>query len=364
MLEASMALAASTCRYVQTVRPDGLTFWARGPVDRLEELLERAACRATTLRLDGPRFDRRKERLVDVLEHSPPEPWRLAQDALLAGLFPGSDDARSPTAEDVKAVTPDDVKHWLARGMRPDRALFILSGDVTPGRELDRLIKRYLGRWEASGPLVEAPRGQPLPAGRTVAIVPRAGASAELLVGVRAPDRRERDVPAFDTLAWMMEDDLTERLRVAEGATYGVSVTSYTSDGGDALLLDTMVDAPKAGHALSTLLDRLGKVAEAPPFPALVRARSEVAHEFSARTGTAARNARLVEAAFVDGRQPESWASYVDDAWAMSPDQLQETAAQLAVGREAIVVLGDPAVIRPQLEALGLTPKVVGVTTK
>jgi zinc protease len=64
---------------------------------------------------------------------------------------PRSVHARSPTVEQVKAITPADVAAYLAAWQRPDAAVLTLVGDVGDPKAAAALAADALGAWREDG---------------------------------------------------------------------------------------------------------------------------------------------------------------------------------------------------------------------
>ena len=80
-------------------------------------------------------------------------PEYQARHALLKALFPSGDPAvREATPESIAALSLDDVKAYHQQVFRPDLTTIVVIGRITP-QEAHRVIGRYFGAWQASGPL-------------------------------------------------------------------------------------------------------------------------------------------------------------------------------------------------------------------
>lgn len=79
-------------------------------------------------------------------------PDYLAGRAVTKALVPPNDpDLRETTPKTVGAITPDDVKSYHDRTMRPDLTTIVVIGDVTEA-EAKPVIEKWFGAWKASGP--------------------------------------------------------------------------------------------------------------------------------------------------------------------------------------------------------------------
>lgn len=127
---------------------------------------------AFSLRVPAEGFSRGLDLLAEELLHPalPPEafevvrrqtaaaveggrrsPGHLAALALRGALFPkGDPELREATGETVSSLTLDDVRAWHASAYRPDLAVIVVAGKVTPeGARAE--VERAFGEWKAPG---------------------------------------------------------------------------------------------------------------------------------------------------------------------------------------------------------------------
>lgn len=347
-----LALRAATCAdRPATVAGDRLEFGARAPTELVDQALAQVACRAGSLSVDGPAFDRARDELVEALERSAPVLHERAGQALLERLYPGHPYAAEVTAARVRAFRSSEATRWLAASVRPDRAALLLVGDLGPPEALWPAIERHLGRWrrEEAGALPAQPPA-PEPAARRVALLDRPGwPSAELVVGVRIPPRSARDEPAFRTLAAELQHALTTRLRLSGGLAYLVSTSVLEQSLGAALLVSTVVDRDRAGEALAAILQALAADPGTMDSGGLARARWRAVRQASRGLGTSWRNALRLQELFVNGLPADEWDTFAARTGALGPEALRAAKRTWGVGREAIVVVGDAAKLAPQL---------------
>lgn len=149
-------------------------------LDRLayQKALDDIAASATTgtdfsLQVLAGQFERGVALLADNLLHPalPPEAFAVVREeaagslagelqspdyrarrALLSALFPAADPAlREATPATVTALKLDDVKAYYRQVFRPDLTTIVMVGQVDAA-EARKIITRYFGPWQASGP--------------------------------------------------------------------------------------------------------------------------------------------------------------------------------------------------------------------
>ncbi|WP_041453265.1 M16 family metallopeptidase [Anaeromyxobacter dehalogenans] len=358
-----LALRAARCAdRPATVGGDRLEFGARAPTELVDLALAQVACRAGDLAVDAAAFERERDAMADALRRRPPTLHETAGQQLLELLYPGHPYSAEVTEARVRAFRAADAGKWLGLNVRPERAALVIAGDVEATDALFERIEQRLGRWRPRGGdgTLPARPPAPLPGRRELVVVDRPGwRVAEVLVGVRVPPRGARDEAAFRTLSWRLQHVLTARLREGEGLTYRVSLSMLEQSLGSALVLSTAVDRARAGEALAAVLAELAASARPLDPEALARARWRAVRRAGRALGTSWRNALRLTEMFVHGLPPDEWDTFAARAAALDARALVAEAGRWALGREAIVVVGDAAVIAPALEAAGLPARVL-----
>jgi zinc protease len=82
-------------------------------------------------------------------------PGYLFSRALGGALFPKDDPTlREALPRTVSALTLDDVRHYYRASFRPDLAVIVVIGNITPS-QAGAVIQKYFGGWTADGPRPE-----------------------------------------------------------------------------------------------------------------------------------------------------------------------------------------------------------------
>ncbi|MFE8604262.1 M16 family metallopeptidase [Archangium violaceum] len=285
-----------------------------------------------------------------------------ARHVLEAKLFSGHPYGTAPTVEQAKALTPEQLSQWIDAELRPGNMTLYLVGDLPPAEELQRLAESILGGWHGGKGVSKAePRREPpLPAARSVVLLDRPGAAqADMHIGLRWPLLDAGQVATADVLTELLEERLWNQLRERLGLTYGVQVQRDTRSLATALRIHTAVDAKSAAGSLEQLLAELGSLEDTPLPPKLVeRARWQVARGYDLRFRTNDSVAsRLMELSRL-GRSLDYWEKYPEHLAAVTPASMQALVQKLSLGREVVVITGDAASLRPQLEAAGFKVEV------
>lgn len=285
----------------------------------------------------------------------------LAERALMSRMFPGHPYGLAPDVEEAKRFTASQATKWVEAELNPDRATLLLVGDLPPSPKLRNLVSEMLGRWRGRGGHVEPPPVPPLPRRRQMVVLDRPGASqAELQVGVRWPELSAQEDAAASALVWLLEHRLDRQLRERLGLTYGVRVGLEARPRASLLRIRVAVERGATAGAVEQILAELGTL-EAEPLPREVveLARWQVARGYDLRFQTSAAAAeRLLELERL-GRPPDFWETYPEAIASVTPEAVQALVRKLGLGSEAVILLGDAATLRPQLESAGYPVEVL-----
>jgi zinc protease len=328
---------------------------SRGSSANLDVLLQSAAEWARDQ--EARYFDKAKEGTIRYLARTENDPIHQARRVFREALFPGHPYGALASASRLKKVSARDADRWLSAEIRPERATLIVVSDQAPTPELWSAIEGHFGGWRRGDVDRAAAAAPPAPAARRIILVDRPGASQALLaMGVRAPPRRARDEAALGAVRWLVQDRLNQRIRVEEGVSYGVQVQLLDHEQGAALFVAATVDRDAAASSLATILAAPGALAEKPlPVDQVTRARWQVARAFAYGFDTVGDVAGALADLVRDELPADHYEKQPASIAALDPARIQAAAARLGVGKEAGVILGDAAVLRPQLEKAGFT---------
>jgi zinc protease len=339
----------------QTRGPGRLVRTERGSAGNLDKILEFAGRWARNSSLDD-RLSRMKSEYVRSLTYDRKRPSARAQEEFLATLFPGNPLGTSLTEGSVATVTSSQVEAWADASLRPERATLVVVSSLEPDEELWSAIESEFGGWKGSGKARARETTDPsLPVARTIVLVDQPGATQPLLqVGLASPPRSARDDAARETLATYLAWTLQRQLRMESGVTYGVSARWLDRGAADPLALSLAVSDGALVPALRTILDTVASSAAKPsPSLEIQRARWQVARGLTLGFDTVRSSASELADMSLRGRPPDYWERFPASLAAVDPGRVQAAAKALAVGQEAIVIVGDASRLRPMLEAAG-----------
>ncbi len=205
----------------------------------------------------------------------------LAYRGLIRAVYGADHPYRTPVDGDestVAKLSRDDLKRFHRSQYRPDRAAFVVAGDVDPDRLADSLEARLSGWSEAGGPppaVPEAPRRD----GRRLLLIDRPGApQAVVRVGHAGPPRRHEDHDALmlfnQILGGMFTSRLNAKLREEKGFTYGIRSSFDSRRGPGPFSIAASLQADRLAEAIADLVaEAEALLNDRPPTPTEARRR-------------------------------------------------------------------------------------------
>ncbi|MFT3912898.1 MAG: insulinase family protein [Anaeromyxobacteraceae bacterium] len=193
-----MALWATQCA-APDVDDAAVSFRMRQPTDLAAERLHRFPCLDVGPKPNAPELAQGRRFVGDQLEQFPPSARERASAAFLSALYPDHPYGDTLiTAARVRGFGDGEASDFIRGAIRPERTTVVVSGDVETTPDAMEALESRFGGWTAGGTALPTAAPRPaLPAARRVLVANRTGwTTAELLVGVRAPPRAERDEPA------------------------------------------------------------------------------------------------------------------------------------------------------------------------
>ncbi|HDP34499.1 MAG TPA: insulinase family protein, partial [Candidatus Hydrogenedentes bacterium] len=241
--------------------------------DQLERATDLMAEVVLAPTFDPGEFEKLRKQVLADLRVSSVEPFYLADKELrhrLCGEHPYARTVQGEV-EDVKALTPDDLKTWWNTFARPDMAWLCFAGDIGLERAV-RLAEKMFGSWEAGGPKpeIELPP-LPQPAATHIYLVEKSGDQAQIRIGQRGLTRKEPDYFTSNVVSsyfgGAFGSRLNDALRVKKGLTYG-SGGGYSSQRlAGAFRAYTFTKLDSTADAILTMLEEIQRLRNEPPTP-------------------------------------------------------------------------------------------------
>ncbi|CAN5694526.1 pitrilysin family protein [soil metagenome] len=298
-----------------------------------------------SLQAERDRADARAHRALLRALYGPDHPYRVPNGGELA------------TVEKLSRV---DLQRFHAEHYRPDRAAWIVAGDIDPDQIAEWLDER-LGDWSGVSPARTELPGTSTPHRRRILLLHRPGAPQAVLrvgqVGIDRLDPDDTNLLVFNQiLGGQFTSRLNTRLREEKGYTYGIRSQFDLRRGPGPFSITTSVQTDKAAEALVDLVRELEDLlGDRPPTATeLDDARRSLiegqARQFETPGTLVSRYAGL----FLYDLPPDEHARFADRLSEVSIESLVAAASRTVRPSGLIaVVVADAELVAGQLERLG-----------
>jgi zinc protease len=349
-------------------------------VPKLEPALALIADVVRRPTLAAAELDRARTQALDGLRVAFSEPGQVASFALRRAYWGDSPLGAVPTPASLQRLTRDDVLAFHRRWYRPDLAVLLLAGDVTPERGL-AIAQRHFGDWKppsADRPLTTMPAVAAAAPPLVVIDMPGSGQSAVAVAGpfvaTGAPDRRAAQV-ASAILGTGYSSRLNTEVRIKRGLSYGATAQAETHPEGGMLVAQAQTKPDTAAQVLDLLRDEIARLArEAPAGDELAARQAVLTGSFARRLESTAGLAALVTSLITQDRPLDDLQRYTPEILAVTAEQVRDAAARLwrdatlraviagdaKAGGEALKAVDGRTIVVPlpqlDLERAGLVP--------
>jgi predicted Zn-dependent peptidase len=251
------------------VDPDRLLVSGNSLSTGLPRLLEVLAGVLTGATYPSGEVNAERDRLADRIEMAASQPAHAARKALLRRLYGTHPYAvQTPEPEEVRAVRPPALRTLHANRVRPDGALLVLVGDVSPARTLDA-VEAALSGWNGTADLA-ALRPAADPVAGPLLLVDRPGSvQSSLRMGLGAIGRAEPQYAALQlanlVFGGYFSSRLVENIREDKGYTYSPHSSITHWQAGSVTVVDADVATEVTAPALLEMGYELGRIAALPP---------------------------------------------------------------------------------------------------
>ncbi|MCC6991034.1 MAG: insulinase family protein [Acidobacteria bacterium] len=267
------------------------------------------------------------------------------------------------TETSIKALGVTELRTYHRSHYRPDNAVLVVVGDITPAA-LHPLLGPRFGTWKAAGPA--APpfpvRASPQPAKRQIYLVDKPGAAqSQIRIGLVGVPRSTPDYIALDVLNTILGGSFTSRLnqnlREKNGYTYGASSRFDMRRSAGPFQAGAGVQTDKTAEALKEFFNELTAILTPIPADELEKAKNYAALSFGGEFETSGQLAAKLEEIAVYGLPDDVFTKYVVAVQATTATDLTRVAKQyLQLDRMAVVIVGDRAKIEAGIRATNLGP--------
>lgn len=261
-----------------------------------------------------------------------------------------------PSDAQLGGYTIDQVRRFHADNYGARRARLYIAGRFDSA-EVRRAVESAFGSWRAGPERLRLP-ATPRP-GPQLLLVNRPGApQSTIRIGFPAPvagaegDIQMRVMNAL--LGGSFTSRITQNIREAKGYTYSPGSAIQFRDRDALWSFQADVTTNDTGPALHEIFSEIRRLqTETPPAPEARGMGTWLAGSFILQNGSASGLVNSLATRDLHGL-PANWLeTYVPSVLAVTPDQIRAAATQrLPLDKMTVVVVGDLATIRPQIEAL------------
>jgi zinc protease len=303
-------------------------------------------------------LERARKEQLDGLEVAYGEPGQVAAYATAPVTYAGTSFAHAAggTPSSLKRLTRDDLVRFHQANWRPDRAILVLTGDITPDEGFALAVKA-LGAWpRPPEPPPPAPGGHLDATPRNIAIdLPGVGQAAVTVTKpavARTDPRFYQALVANTVLGGGYSARLNEDIRIKRGLSYGAdsSLAARRTLGAFTASAQTRNDA--AAEVADLIKADMAGLAAAPPAPEELTARKQsLIGEYGRGIATAAGLGQTLQNLALYGIDLTEAKTYTDKVEAVTPAEVQAFAAdELKPGDASLIVVGDGKLFLPALK--------------
>jgi zinc protease len=294
-------------------------------------------------------LERARSQAIDDLRLALSRPTSLASLAASRAVF-GSGaygHSRSGTPASLARIDRADVLRLHQALYRPDNAILILTGDITPA-QAKQLAQASFGDWQKPAtPLPSRPVGRSDSALPPILLIDQRGAGqAGVVAAHAAPARSDRDyiigTVANAVLGGSYSARLNEEIRIKRGLSYGASSRLQALGDAGIWLAAAQTKNPSAPQVVDLMLGefkRLGSTRVSAEELAARKATLIGAYGRSLET-TAGLAEQVAELA-VYGVRLDEIDKYIAQVQAVTPRQIEKYAHKHLADHSSVVVVGD-----------------------
>ncbi len=305
-------------------------------------------------------FDVIKEQTLTFLEQDEVDPDTLANHQFGRIAYGNHPYGFYTSRETVENLTRQDVVEFYQTYFKPNNALLVIVGNITPA-EARAQTERVFGGWQPGQvpDFLDYPQAQLGDIGLIYLIDRPDSEQATIQVGNRAINARNPDryalIVANAILGTGSSSRLYTNLRADKGYTYGIYSRFGRPNDTSTFRVLTDVDQNNAGDAIREILNELETIRTEPvSAQELAEAKGLLFGNFALAIEEPADFASQLATRYLTGVPIEELNTYLQSLEQVTADQVLTAAANYIDSEQPIiVVVGDAAVVKPQLAEIG-----------
>jgi zinc protease len=304
-------------------------------------------------------LERLRARTLDTLEVNLQQPGELARFAAADAVFAGTPygHAIGGTPASLKRLTRADIAAFHQTWYRPDAAVLVLTGDITPDAGF-ALAQQAFGDWKAPArPLATIPVAAPQAKPRVIVIdLPGTGQTAVdlYLPAIRRADPRYYQLMvANGVLGGGYSARLNEEVRVKRGLSYGANSVLDARRGVGPIAASAQTKNESAAEVADLMLAEIAGLKSNPPSAEELAARkATLTGGFNRSVASNDGLASYLSNIALQGVDLNEINRYSPNVEAVTADQVKAMAAEvLDPSRATLVIAGDAKAFGAALKA-------------
>lgn len=315
--------------------------------------------------------ERLRQQYLDSITLALGEPGSIARFVAARVVFGDSPYGHplSGTTESLTRITAADITKLHSRYYRPDNAILVIGGDITPKDGL-ALGTKYFGDWQAPStlaPTVTFAMVSEGKAGRVVVIdKPDAGQAAVYLarIGINRKDADYfRGIVANSVLSGY-SGRLNQEIRIKRGLSYGAASSLDTRRDVGPFIAFAQTKNESGAVVADLLLGEIGRLSSAPPADAELTPRKAVLiGGFSRNLETATGLVAQVASLALYGMGLDEINRYINNVQSITTADVQKFAGtRLDAKTSNIIIVGNAKAFLPELQKKYPNVEVIPVT--
>jgi len=262
----------------------------------------------------------------------------------------------------LRRFTTVEMRAFYAAHCRPNNAVMVVVGDVTP-ESIIPLLEKAFGDWPSGNISQPAFAMADQVRGRRLYLVDKPGAVQSVIrIGRIGAKRDTKDYYAIEVLNTILGGSFTSRLnqnlREDKGYTYGASSAFVYRAVAGPFLAGASVQTAVTGPALTEFINELRNIRKPTPEAEIDRARNFLAMRFPAGFQSVSQVAIRMLTLRRYHLPLDTYAQYTQGIMAVTPADVARVARQyIDPCNIAIIVVGDRSIIGEQIKGLKLGPE-------
>ncbi|WP_309088181.1 pitrilysin family protein [Phenylobacterium sp.] len=317
--------------------------------DKLVPALEIMADVAKNPAFAAEELERQRQQALDGLQVAFQQPGSLAGFATAPVVYGGTPFGHPPqgSPDSLTKLKPEHLSAIHRAWYRPDNAVLVLTGDVTPEQGF-ALAERAFGDWaKPAAPLAAAPTIQPSVKPRAVAIdLPGTGQASVNVVKPAIPRTDPAYYPgivASTVLGGGYSARLNQEIRIKRGLSYGARASLSTARTTGSFRASAQTKNESAPEVLDLIKAEMTKLAAEPASADELKARKSVlVGSFGRELATSGGLADILGGFALYGVPLDEVALYTRKVEAVQASQVQDFARRVFdPAQSSVIVAGD-----------------------